>query len=223
MQYLYHDSAGEGHVELSGDAHRYMFRVRRHRAGETIYLRNLRDQMLYRYEIVSLEKKSAMLMLLDSKEWSVKAKKYLHLGWCMIDTKMIEKMLPSLNEIGIAKITFLHCARSQKSFRPDFKRMEKILLNSSQQCGRSVMMELEEMESLERFLACYPESWMLNFSEKSLEEVNGRIETLLVGAEGGFSEEECTLLKENRIVGLDTPLVLRSESAVCAAAAKIIL
>ena len=147
----------------------------------------------------------------------------MHIGWCLIDPKSIEKVLPTLNEMGVEKITFIYCDRSQKSFRLDFDRLRKILLNSSQQCGRSAVMILDEVETLALFLKENPASWMLNFSENLLDNNSEDIETLLVGAEGGFSEEECGLIDVAKIVGLDTPLTLKSESAVCAVAGKLLL
>ena len=223
MQYLYSEEAGRAQLELSGDSHRYLFKVRRHRAGESVHLRNLKEQILYRYRIEAIDKKEALLLLEEQREYRVEAKRGLHIGWCLIDPKSIEKVLPSLNETGVKKITFIYCGRSQKSFRPDFKRLEKILLNSSQQCGRSVMMELDEAESLELFLDKNPESWMLNFSEKNIGSHGEDIKTILIGAEGGFDSEECALVDPGRIVGLDTPLILKSESAACIAAGKLLL
>ncbi|HHH37514.1 MAG TPA: hypothetical protein ENK77_02735 [Epsilonproteobacteria bacterium] len=49
------------------------------------------------------------------------------------------------------------------------------------------------------------------------------METLLVGAEGGFSEEESAMIAPEKVVCLDTPLILKSESAACAAAGKLLL
>ena len=223
MQYLYNEKSGDLHLILSGEDHRYIFKVRRLKKGETIRLRNLRDQMLYSYEIEGIDKKEALLRLTSSTEFVVEAKRKLHIGWCLIDPKSIEKVLPSLNEIGVEKITFIYCDRSQKNFRLDFRRLEKILLNSSQQCGRSVMMELDTAERLEVFLDSNPESWMLNFSDNSIEAFAEKIDTVVIGAEGGFSNEESQLFDPERIVGLDTGLILRSESAVCAAASKLLL
>lgn len=222
MQYLYYPEAGTAALTLRGDEHRYIFKVRRHREGEIIALRNLDDQSLYRYEITSLDKKEAHLQLQSSEEKVVQATKQLHLGWCLIDPKNIEKLLPTLNEIGVAKITFILCDRSQKSFKLDVKRLEKILLNSSQQSGRSVMMKLEQSSSLVQFLEEYPESYMLNFSEQTITE-SSNIDTIVVGCEGGFTGDEEALFKRDKIVGLDTSLILKSESAVCAVASKVLL
>ena len=222
MQYLFHPQASEPSLELRGDEHRYIFKVRRHREGEEIAMRNLKDNKIYLYTISSLNKKQALLTLKYSKVLEVKAKKSLHIAWCVIEPKSIEKMLPTLNEIGIEKITFIYCKRSQKSFKLDFKRLEKILLNSSQQCGRSQLIELEMVDNLELFLKIYPETVMLNFSKKILSK-DKNISTIAIGCEGGFTKEEIALFESNKIIGLDSPLILKSESAVCAVGAKLLL
>lgn len=222
MLYLHHKEAGEPQLTLVGDEHRYIFKVRRHKVEDTLYLRNLEDGLLYRYLITHLDKRSVMLELQESQRLEVKAKQLLHIGWCIIEPKNIEKVLPSLNEMGVEKITFIYCQRSQKSFKVDFKRLEKILLNSSQQSGRSEMMQLEMAEDLQSFLKDYPQSKMLNFSENTLD-AQTDIATIVIGCEGGFHEDEVALFSSDDIVGFDTPLVLKSESAVCGVAGKILL
>ena len=222
MHYLYHEDAGSAQITLTGDAHRYLFKVRRHKTGDRIHLRNLKESHIYRYEIAAIDRRSALLVYESDEILEVKALKSLHIGWCVIDPKSIEKALPSLNEMGVEKITFIYCDRSQKSFRPDLDRLRKILLNSSQQSGRSVMMQLDIVESLEVFLEAFPEAMMLNFSEDRFvgEE---RFDTIVIGCEGGFTPEETALFAREKIVGFETPLVLKSESAACAVAAKRLL
>ncbi len=222
MRYLHHPEAGKAQLDLQGDSHRYIFKVRRHKAGESLSLRNLEDGLVHSYRIIAIDKRSAQLELQSSTDLEVKAKRPLHIGWCIIDPKSIEKVLPSLNEMGVEKITFIYCNRSQKSFKPDFKRLEKILLNSSQQSGRSEMMQLEMLESLETFLAQNPKAKMLHFSEDNFIS-NTAIDTIVVGCEGGFTQEEIALFSPEYIVGFDTALVLKSESAVCAVASKVLL
>jgi 16S rRNA (uracil1498-N3)-methyltransferase len=224
MIYLHHPLAGEQSLFLEGDMHRYIFKVRRHKAGDILSLRTLKDTLLHKYTISEINKKSLHLTLEESLIKEVKASRTLHIGWCVIDPKSIEKVLPSLNEIGVEKISFIYCKRSQKSFKIDAKRLEKILLNSSQQSGRSQMMELEILESLEEFISKYPESKMLNFSKNTLNSQNiDTLKTIVIGCEGGFHEEEVRLFTSKNILGFDTPLVLKSESAVCAVASKLLL
>jgi len=220
--YLYNSQAGTLQLNLEGDDHRYIFKVRRHKVEDTLYLRNLEDGLLHRYLITHIDKRSVILMLQESSTLEVKAKQSLHIGWCVIDPKSVEKVLPSLNEMGVEKITFIYCKRSQKSFKLDFKRLEKILLNSSQQSGRSEMMQLEMAESLEMFIEENPQCMMLNFSEENFIS-NTTLDTIVIGCEGGFHAEEVALFKSENIVGFETPLVLKSESAVCAVTSKILL
>lgn len=222
MQYLYHPEASDAQLILSGESHRYIFKVRRHRAGDIIHLRNLEDEIIYKYMIEAIDKKEAKLSLQSQQNLVVKASNKLHIGWCVIDPKSIEKVLPSLNEMGVDKITFIYCKRSQKSFKLDFERFEKILLNSSQQSGRSTKMRLEAIQNLEQFIELYPQSKMLNFSQESFIS-DASIDTIVIGCEGGFHPEEVVLFSTEDIVGLDTPLVLKSESAAVAVAAHLLL
>ena len=223
MQYLHHPDAGASELTLEGDAHRYLFKVRRHRAGELVYLRTGYDDVLYRYRITGLDKKTAHLTLEEQSILPIASENILHIGWCRIDPKNIEKVLPMLNEMGVVSITFFPCARSQKNFKPDFARMEKILLNSSQQCGRSQRMRLEQVESLEAFLASKPEAYLLHFSEQTLPCDIETPLTIVIGPEGGLTEGETALFTPEKIVGLGTPMILRSESAAVAVGARVLL
>lgn len=222
MQYLFLETAGVQNLTLIGDEHRYIFKVRRHREGESIALRNLKDDVIYFYKIISLDKKEAELQLESSKLLAVKAKKSLHLGCCVIDPKSIEKVLPTLNEMGVEKITFINCERSQKNFKLDFKRFEKILLNSSQQCGRSRLLELNSARNVKEFLGAYPKAKMLNFSEQNLNE-DADVSVMIIGCEGGFTVDEVALFSSDNIIGLDTALILKSESAACAVTSKLLI
>ncbi|MBD3788956.1 MAG: 16S rRNA (uracil(1498)-N(3))-methyltransferase [Campylobacterales bacterium] len=222
MQYLYHINAGTPHLSLEGENHRYIFKVRRHKAGDTLYARNLQDGLIHRYRIAMIDKKRVDLVLEESRALEIKAERSLHIGWCVIDPKNIEKHITSLNEMGVEKITFIYCARSQKDFKIDLVRLKKILLNSSQQSGRSTMMELESAKDLKSFLAQHPQSYLLNFSDTALTKETP-VDTIIVGCEGGFNQDEIALFASEKIVGFDTPLVLKSESAACAVAAKILL
>ncbi len=223
MQYLYHEKASNSSIVLSGDAHRYIFKIRRHKLGDIIALRDIKSEEIYLHKIISIDKKEANLSLQETQMMPIGAKKELHIGWCIIEPKNIEKVLPILNEAGVSKITFIHCKRSQQNFKLDLERLERILLSSSQQCGRSRMMELDEVGSLKEFITLYPKSSMLNFSRNNIEEHKESIDTIVVGCEGGFASDEIAFFDAQKVVGFDTPLILKSESAVCAVALKLII
>jgi len=222
MQYLYHPQAKEPFIALVENDYKYIIKARRHKLGEQIALRNLKDASLYLYQIETITKKEAVLKLVESHIKQVEAAGSLHIGWCVIDPKTIEKHIASLNEIGVTKITFIYCERSQQNFSIDFERLRKILINSSSQCGRSSIIELDTASSLELFLQNHPDSYMLNFSSKSIDQDSG-IQTIVIGCEGGFKQSEIALFEMDKIVGFDTPLILKSESAAISVASKLLL
>ena len=220
MQFVYHPKAGELELLIEGEIYNYIFKVRRHKKGEEIALRNMRDGFLYHYCIIHVTRRQALLKLVRQEHKEVVPARFFHLLWCIIDPKIVEKTLPMLNELGVSKITFLYCARSQKNFRLRFDKLQKILINSCQQCGRSRLMELEVLESLEEAMARYEDIVLIDFSEEKLSCADA-IARALIGPEGGVTPDERKLFKI--IKGLDTSMVLRSESAAVAVASKILL
>lgn len=223
MRFLFDEEAGKEALTLKGESFKYIVKVRRHKAGDELGFRQREaSAILYRYKIVSTDGRGAVLDLVSAKEEKTAASKFLHIGWCVVDSNAVEKVLPLLNEIGVAKITFIYCDRSQKNFKPDYKRYERILESSMQQCGRSEKMLLGEAKNIERFIEQNPQTVVFDFCDAVMES-GSDIDTVLIGSEGGFSENERKLLERQRIVRLDTPMILRSETAAAAVASKILL
>lgn len=223
MIYIFDEKAGDDVLSLKGELFKYLIKVRRHKEGDMVAFRNEENiKMLHTYKLESIEPKKAFLYLQDSKELEVKPKKDLHIGWCKVDTKSVEKVLPSLSEIGVKKITFIECERSQRNIKLDFKRFDRILHASMQQCGSTQKIEFDSSSSLEEFVKENPNAKVFDFVEKTLDEVED-ISTVIIGCEGGFSQDEKEFLKSLEVFRLDTPMVLRSESAVMAVASKVLL
>ena len=153
MTFLFDEAAGADEMLLKGESHKYLIKVRRHVPGDRIAFRRPQEpSLMYTYEIVEVDGRRALLHLLESREYEVAHPHALHLGWCVIDSKSVEKVLPLLNELGVAKITFVYGDRSQKNFKPDTARYERILQSSMQQCGRSKMMTFDTAPSVAAFL-----------------------------------------------------------------------
>ncbi len=223
MMYLFNENAGKEHLVLKGETHKYLVKVLRHSVGDMLHLRNKASiENLHLYEIVSIEGRSLELQLLSITLSEIKPSKNLHIAWCVIESKSIEKMLPSLNEIGVGRISFIYCERSQKNFKLDFKRFERILEASMQQSGRTQMMELDTYKNLQQFIEKFPDTKVFDFSDTVLQG-ESHFEHVLVGCEGGFSKAEKEFLQAQDVFRLDTPMILRSESAVMAVASKILL
>ena len=218
MQFLYYPETLNS-ITISGNEHKYLFKVRRIKKNETVKIRNLKDDYLYLYKIEDINKKEARLKLINKELKPNKPHTFFHLGWCIIEPKNIEKTLPSLNEMGVAKISFIYCDFSQKNFKLKLDRIKTILINSCQQCGRSNLMEIEILSSSQEFFEKYPEFIALDFNGENIECKNYN-KPFLIGPEGGFSENERKYFKE--IVRLKS-FILRSESAASSVATKILL
>jgi len=215
MQFFYHPNPKEQLI-ITKDDYKYLFKIRRTKKDEIIFVRNLEDDYLYSYEIKEIKKKEAILQLINKEFKPNKPSKFLHLGWCIIDPKSIEKALPYLNEIGVSKITFFYCEYSQKNFKLNFERMKKILINSSMQCGRSNIIELE-ISTFNEFLKLNPIALDFNGKELECKEYKS---PFIIGPEGGFSENEKKEFKKSiKLKGF----ILKSETAAVAISSKILL
>lgn len=223
MTFVFDEGAGCSELVIKGETFKYLIKVRRHGVTDLLAFRHPdHPDMLYRYEIVTVDGREAHLQLQESCSHEVKAVRSLHIGWCVIDNKSVEKVLPSLNELGVEKITFIGCDRSQKNFRPDFRRYERILESSMQQCGRTCKMEFERAADIASFIKENPECAVFDFCENVYPDAGG-YETVLIGAEGGFSDQERKIMQQQKVFRLDTPMVLRSETAAVAIAGKLLL
>ena len=223
MQFTYHKDSADSTLTIEAELHKYLFKVRRHSTAENLFFRNLKDDNLYQYKVQNIDRRKTILELVSVESKPIKPTRQLHIGWCIIDFKSIEKSIASLNELGVTKITFISCDYSQKQFKINFEKLEKILINSSQQSGRSSIIELNSCESLDDFILEYPDSYMFNFSKNNIESKKENIKTIVLGCEGGFSQNEIEKFNSKNIVGIDSNLILRSETAVITLSSKILV
>ncbi len=222
MRFSFCQRAGEKSLVLGVKEYAHIFKVRRVTVGTELDFANLDDGSVYAYEIDRIDKKEATLTLQSKIEVKSRACCKLHVGWCIVDPKTIEKHLCMLNEMGVEKISFVYADFSQRSYKVDEKRLKRILINSCEQSGRMSLMELEIVQSVEEFLVRYPQSVIIDFSENilSCDEV---IESFLVGPEGGFSEAEREQFMQKSVFGLKSCNILRSETAVVGVCAKMMI
>lgn len=223
MQFTYDENCGSNSLVINDDVYKYIIKARRHNIGDEIDFRNLKDNFLYKYKIIDISRKDATLQLVSSEEKIVSNQRKLHVGWCVVDPKTVQKNIASLNEMGVDKITFIYCEYSQKNFKMPLDKLEKILINSSSQCGRSDIIKLDICKNLDEFRKQNDEVYFLDFSTNLIDDKKSNINTIVIGCEGGFSKNERNSFDENYLVGLNSSLILRSETAVCAVASKILI
>ena len=223
MQFIYDKNSKNEQLKIEDENYNYIVKARRHKLDDILDFRNLEDNFLYSYKISQIDKKSLFLNLLKKEEKIIENSKKIHLAWCVVDPKTIYENIASLNELGVDKITFVYSDFSQKNFKINFEKLEKILINSSSQCGRSSIIKLDIYKNIDTFIADNPDTYFLDFSQTSIDSKVLDIKTLMIGTEGGFSKRERELFNKNFIVGFSSNLILKSQTAIISATSKIIL
>lgn len=223
MQFIYDKNAKNELLKIEDENYNYIVKARRHKLDDILDFRNLEDDFLYSYKISQIDKKSLYLNLLKKEEKIIENSKKIHLAWCVVDPKTIYENIASLNELGVDKITFVYSDFSQKNFKINFEKLEKILINSSSQCGRSSIIKLDIYKNIDTFIKDNPDTYFLDFSQTSIDSKVSDIKTLMIGTEGGFSKRERELFNKNFIVGFSSNLILKSQTAIISATSKIIL
>lgn len=223
MQFIYDKNAKNELLKIEDENYNYIVKVRRHKLDDILDFRNLEDDFLYSYKISQIDKKSLFLNLLKKEEKIIENSKKIHLAWCVVDPKTIYENISSLNELGVDKITFVYSDFSQKNFKINFEKLEKILINSSSQCGRSSIIKLDIYKNIDTFIKDNPDTYFLDFSQTSIDSKVLDIKTLMIGTEGGFSKRERELFNKNFVVGFSSNLILKSQTAIISATSKIIL
>lgn len=223
MQFIYDKNAKNELLKIEDENYNYIVKARRHKLDDILDFRNLEDDFLYSYKISQIDKKSLFLNLLKKEEKIIENSKKIHLAWCVVDPKTIYENIASLNELGVDKITFVYSDFSQKNFKINFEKLEKILINSSSQCGRSSIIKLDIYKNIDTFIKDNPDTYFLDFSQASIDSKVFDIKTLMIGTEGGFSKRERELFNKNFIVGFSSNLILKSQTAIISATSKIIL
>jgi len=174
-------------------------------------------------EIQGLDKKEASLTILEEKEGII-PKKNIVLYQSLVKKDNMEWIVEKATELGISKIVPIISERSEKK---DFnlERAKKIIIEASEQCGRSNIPELGEVTDLDKALEI-AEGKLIAFHTATppnppLDQGKGNQDlSLFIGPEGGFTENEIEEFKkadtEIRSLG---DLVLRAETAAIAALA----
>ena len=213
MQFVFHENAGLESIELFDENYNYLIKARRSKIGDEIYCRNLVDDLLHTYHIREITKKNSKLNLVNSISKPQIPSAKLEIIWCIVDPKTIEKQLPSLNQIGVSKIYFTKCDFSQGNFEPNIQRLNKILINSCEQCGRSNLMEFEIISKakLNDMNFAY-----FDFDGKTIDKNLNDFDKFLFGPEGGFSQKELEQLGKKTCYKFNTKNILRSENAILA-------
>jgi 16S rRNA (uracil1498-N3)-methyltransferase len=188
--------------------------VFRYTEGDRVIL--FGDGFEYVYEIKELNKKAAHLEEISKKE-SLQRTNHLTLAIALIKKDNFELILEKCTELGVDTFIPLVTDRSlQKMYGAE--RLQKILIEATEQSGWGTVPRLEQAIPLRKILESPVES-ILFFDVEGTQDIkdvsiNKENKIVVIGPEGGFTEEEIKQVKESGIhtisVGKNT---LRAETA----------
>ena len=167
----------------------------------------------------ALEKKSAILTVVK-REKGLMPLRDITLFVALIKRDNFELVLEKATELGVSRIVPVETARSEKkSFNRE--RSEKILCEAAEQSGRATVPVLADIIDIKNV----PHAGLAVFDPRGKISARLYFNThmddpvgLLVGPEGGFTDDEIALFKDQNIPTVTTgSTILRAETAVIAA------
>lgn len=134
-------------------------------------------------------------------------------------------LVEKATELGAARLVPVMTQRTVAE-RVKLERLEAIAIEAAEQCGRTILPEIAEPLPLARFLQERNVSRTLYFAdegggERATDTFKSSPATILVGPEGGFTDEERAAVRAapNAIPISLGPRILRAETAALAALA----
>lgn len=179
------------------------------------------------YKIAELTDKEAHLQMITELARKTPAKE-IYLLWSLLKKDKNDWVLQKCTELGVSHFIPLLAERSEKTGF-NLERAEKIVIEAAEQCGRSdipvvrepmtVETAIKELISRSDLLICEQDSETderLNFDAS-------RPQGVLIGPEGGWSDVEKQLFKDQKLKHLNLHnFTLRAETASVAAVTKLI-
>jgi 16S rRNA (uracil1498-N3)-methyltransferase len=152
----------------------------------------------------------------------------IHLGACIIKNDRMDWLLQKATELGVAEITPLFSQYTDAKIPADriekkIAHWQKIIVNACEQSGRVMIPVIHPPQALDAWLPSlserhcklilHPYVQPYNFGALPASEKTSKL-ALLVGPEGGLSEQEVNLAITNQFAGMKLgPRILRAETA----------
>ena len=209
-------------VVLRGEEFTHCVKVTRHKVGFTVIVCTGDGWDCYA-KIEAIEKSSltARVFRREQNKTEVEGNLTLFQGVC----KELDFIVQKAVELGACKIVPFYSANTSVT-GVKLDRLQKIVLEAAKQCGRARLPEIieplrfdkaiEMCRSAENQILCY-ENCRSGYIKDAIRK-NTKTLALVIGSEGGFTEQEIAYAKEKniRVVSLGKR-ILRAETAAIAA------
>lgn len=228
MQLFYSNQISGEQITLSDDEFRHCIKVLRHTNGDEIYVTDGVGN-LYTTQIDSIAKHHCTATIINTQHFDA-TQNGLHVAVAPTkNTDRIEWTVEKLVEIGVEKISFIHCEHSERKVLKT-ERLKKIALSAMKQSLKYRMPQLGELIKFKDFINEVDTSQNLFIGYCETEQTAylptqtfTHANTLvLIGPEGDFSPEEVAMAKQAGFVPVSLGKSrLRTETAAIVAATLI--
>ena len=178
-------------------------------------------------EISLADKKQTRLTLLKNLPAYTESRLSLSLGIGLSKGERMDWVIQKSTELGVQRITPLFTQRSELKIKPErlAKKMlywQKIMISACEQCQRSTLPLLDEPQAISQWIDNQQSELKFVLHHRNNEKLPStpsvKSIALLIGPEGGLSEEEIHYSQQKNFDALSLgPRVLRTETAPLAA------
>lgn len=216
-------------IKIEGAQASYLIRVLRMQVGAEILLFNGQDGE-WLAKLIGIEKKFVVVQLIQQERLQTT---HSNLIYCFAPLKnaRLDYMVQKAVEMGVSILQPVITHHTQVT-RINMARMEANVIEASEQCGILSLPECVPAVSIEELLARWDTTRPLFFCDEAhkshnplhlLKNYEIMTSGVLIGPEGGFSEEERNFLKKHPFVIPISlgPRILRADTAAVAAFALL--
>lgn len=215
----------DAELTLDEDGYGHLIRVLRFNANDEFIVF---DGLGHEYEAVLTNvSKSASYKCTKEVIRNVESPVFVELGQVISRGDKMEFTIQKAVELGIGEITPLYSSRcgvklDEKRQKKKTEQWQKIAIAACEQCGRNVVPKVNDIVDISKWYGMSPEALSITLDPKAqirLSELNLKDKLrLLIGPEGGLSQEEIEKAAEFNFTGVTLgPRILRTETAALAA------
>lgn len=211
-------------VALGAEAANYLFNVMRLGKGASVALFNSRDGE-WRAEVAEAGKRQGIAVCQAQTAPQVMPPD-LWLMFAPVKKERTAFIVEKAVELGVARLMPV-ATRHMNSERWRVDKQTAHAVEAAEQCGATFVPQVDDLQQLDRILAQWPEGRLLYWADETLaatasaaqRAVTAGPAAILIGPEGGFSEDEKTRLRALPFVRPLSlgPRILRAETAALAA------
>ncbi|GAB6183745.1 16S rRNA (uracil(1498)-N(3))-methyltransferase [Thermodesulfovibrio hydrogeniphilus] len=205
----------ETFIQLSKEDKKYLFNVLRCSPGEIVYLSDGKGKT---YRAIIIDKQT--VKIIEEESLSREEPFSIFLCQALLKGDKMEQVIQKATELGVKKILPFVSARCVVKETNKLQRWQKIAKEASEQSGRSIVPEIEPICSYNELIQKSNNGIIFWEKEQTplqeaLKGIDLRLPVfLIVGPEGGFSEEEIKIAERQGLkVATLGKRILRAETA----------